>query len=155
MAVYDHWVDNGVRNKSLLAEKIMVALFQTVLEHKDPLPAAVYEQLTDIYSVYEKFDIKCCEVRRLPDALKGVRIKKPETMAWFIGRTSALHPSTGSFDIMNPEWDALAAGLSADVYRQRFEASLTEEMDAKELQQRIGRYNEYSRYALLGVGGNA
>ncbi len=149
MAVYGRWVYEGVRSKSLLAEKIVVALFYEVLGNEDSLPASVYEQLTAIFLVYSKFDIKCYEVRTLSDALNGACIKNPETMAWFIRRTSPLHPAASGFDITDPKWDSLAASLEPDSYKQLFEASLTENMDAGELQQRIGRYDELTGKSYL------
>ncbi len=149
ISVHERWVDGGVRPRSLLAEKIMVALFRVVLEREEPLPAPVYERLTGIYAAYSQFDIKCYEVRKLSDTLDSARVTNPETMAWFIERTSARHPAARSFDILDPKWDTLAASLDLNTFWQLFEGSLTEEMDAEELQRRIGRCGELTRNSYM------
>lgn len=146
MAVESQCVPGGPGRATLTMEKIVVALFRRVISNEKALPAMVYDQLTRLYSVYSRFEIKCCGVNRLSDVLKGGdRIREPETMAWFIERESAYHPAVDSFDIMETKWDILAAKLEPDVYRTLFEQSLYETMSTAELQLRIDRYNELTQ----------
>ena len=78
-------VPGGPRRNSLTAEKLIVALFRTVLAHDQVLSDEVYQQLTQIYQSYSKFDIKCHGKYRLSDTLRdGLRIQTPETMTCFI-----------------------------------------------------------------------
>ena len=135
-------VPGGPVRGSITAEKLIVSLFRTVLSHDQPLPDEVYRQLTQIYGTYAKFDIKCHGEYRLADTLKGgLLIQTPETMSWFIGCSGeALHPATGSFDIMNPKWDPLAGSLAPEPYRQLFEDCLTEDLNAGQIRERLDRY---------------
>lgn len=143
MAVGSRCVPGGPSRVSLMMEKIVVALFRTVLAHEEALPVAVYKQLTKFYSAYSRFDIKYCGVNSLGAVLQdGTLIQTPETMVWFIGRESVYHPAVGCFDIMDQKWDVLAAKLEPDTYQALFEQSLSESMDTGELQCRIDRYNE-------------
>lgn len=141
-ALCSQCVPGGPGRNSLTAEKLIVALFRTVLAYDKPLPAEVYGQLTQIYQMYSTFDIKCCEVHRLADTLRGgLQIQTPETMAWFIRCTGdALHPATTSFDIMKSKWDALAVSLDAEAYQKLFADCLGEDMNAAQLQERLNRY---------------
>lgn len=132
MAVESQCVYGKINRNSITAEKMVVALFRTVLEHEKVLPAGIYDQLTALYSMHSSFEIKCYGVHNLRDALKGCgRIQNPYTMAWFIGRESIHHPAVGSFDIMDAKWDPLAACLDSKTYRDLFEFSLYESMDAR------------------------
>lgn len=133
--------DSPGRN-SLTAEKLIVALFRTVLAYDKVLPAEVYGQLTQIYQMYYTFDVKCYGEHRLIDTLReGVQIQTPETMAWFIRCCGdALHPATTSFDIMESKWDTLAVSLDAEAYQKLFTDCLGEDMNAAQLQERLDRY---------------
>lgn len=141
-ALCSQCVPGGPGRNSLTAEKLAVSLFRTVLAHDQPLPAEVYQQLTQIYQMYAKFDIKCYEEHRLADTLKGgLRIQTPETMAWFIRCTDEpLHPATASFDVMESKWDTLAGSLDTKHYLKLFESCLTEDMDAAQIRERLDRY---------------
>lgn len=146
MAVESQCVFGQVNRNSITAEKMVIALFRAVLDHEKVLPAGIYDQLTRLYSTHFRFDIKCCGVHNLRDALKGCgQIQNPYTMAWFIGRESIHHPAVGSFDIMDAKWDPLATCLDSKTYRDLFEFSLYESMDARELRSRIDRYNELTQ----------
>lgn len=141
-AVCDRWLDKGLNPFGLAAEKIAVNLFRTVLAQEDPLPKAMYVWLTQIYAKYAKFEIKYHETHKLADALgEDIRIKNAETMAWFIGRESLLHPAVGSFDVLDAKWDTLPAALEPDQYLRLFENSLSGEMGAEELERRIKHYD--------------
>lgn len=141
-ALCSQCVPGGPGRSSLTAEKLIVALFRTVLAYDKPLPAEVYGQLTQIYQMYSTFDIKCCEAHRLADTLReGIQIQTPETMTWFIRCFGdALHPATLSFDIMKSKWDALAVSLDAEAYQKLFADCLGEDMNAAQLQERLNRY---------------
>lgn len=146
MAVESQCVFGRVNRKSITAEKMVIALFRAVLDHEKALPAGIYDQLTEFYSTHLYFDIKCYGVHNLRDALKGCgRIQNPYTMAWFIERESVHHPAVGSFDIMDAKWDPLATCLKSKTYRDLFEFSLYESMDARELRLRIDRYNKLTQ----------
>lgn len=141
-ALCSQCVPGGPGRKSLTAEKLIVALFRTVLAYDKALPTEVYQQLTQIYQIYAKFDVKCCGEHRLADTLReGVQIQTPETMAWFIHCTGeALHPATIGFDIMESKWDVLVENLDAETYRNLFASCLGEDMNAAQLQERLDRY---------------
>lgn len=150
LAVCDRWLKNGLNPLGLAAEKIAVNLFRTVLAQEDPLPAAIYQRLTQIYTRYANFEVKYCETHKLANALKAdVSIKNAETMVWFIGRESPFHPAVSSFDILDTKWDALPSTLEPDVYLQLFENSLSNEMDAPELNRRIERYDALTQRSYL------
>lgn len=140
-ALCSGYVPGGPGRKSLTAEKLIVALFRSVLAHDQALPDAVYQQLSEIYQMYSTFDIKCYGEHRLADTLKGgLRIQAPETMAWFACHGNALHPAALSFDVIDPKWDALATGLPPQIYQQLFEGCLAGDMDAAQIQARLDRY---------------
>lgn len=141
-ALCSQCVPGGPGRNSLTAEKLIVALFRTVLAYDKALPAEVYEQLSQIYQMYAKFDVKCCGKYRLADTLRdGVQIQTPETMAWFIRCTGeVLHPATMSFDILESKWDALAVNLDAETYQKLFTDCLSEDMNAAQIQERLDRY---------------
>lgn len=142
-ALCSQCVPNGPGRNSITAEKLIVALFRTVLAHDKPLPAEVYPQLSKIYQMYSTFDIKCYGEHRLTDTLRGgLRIQVPETMAWFIRCCGdVLHPATIDFDIMDSKWDSLAVNLDNEQYQKLFESCLTEEMDAAQIRERLDRYH--------------
>lgn len=141
-ALCSQCVPGGPGRKSLTAEKLIVALFRTVLAYDKALPAEVYEQLSQIYQMYAKFDVKCCGKYRLANTLQdGVQIQTPETMDWFIRCSGdALHPATTSFDIMESKWDTLAASLDVETYQKLFTDCLGEDMNAAQIQERLDRY---------------
>lgn len=141
-ALCSQYIPGGPGRKSLTAEKLIVALFRTVLAHDQALPAEVYEQLSQIYQKYASFEIKCYGEHRLSDTLKGgLHIQTPETMAWFVRCSGeALHPATMGFDVMDSKWDVLAGNLEPDHYRRLFEGCLTEDMNAVQIQERLDRY---------------
>lgn len=150
MAVESQCVPGSLYRGSLTMEKIIVSLFRTVLSYEEALPAAVYDQLSGLYSAYSRFEIKYCGVHRLGDALKdNGRIRAPETMAWFIERESIYHPAVDSFDIVEKKWDSLAAKLKPDLYQELFDQSLNGSMDTEELRRRIDRYNELTQRSYL------
>lgn len=142
-ALCSQCVHGGPGRNSLTAEKLIVALFRTVLAYDKVLPAEVYGQLTQIYQMYSTFDVKCCGEHRLANTLRGgLRIQTPETMAWFIRCTGdALHPATASFDIMESKWDALAVNMDAEAYQKLFTDCLGEDMNTAQLQERLDRYH--------------
>ena len=150
-ALYGQCVPGGPRRNSLTAEKLIVALFRTVLAHDQVLSDEVYQQLTQIYQSYSKFDIKCHGKYRLSDTLRdGLRIQTPETMTWFITCTGeALHPVTLSFDVMESKWDTLATGLDAEPYRKLFVSCLDEDMDAAQIRKRLDRYRALTQKDFL------
>ena len=141
-ALCSQCVPGGPGRKSLTEEKLIVALFRTVLAYDKALPTEVYQQLTQIYQIYAKFDVKCCGKYRLADTLRdGVQIQTPETMAWFIRCCGdALHPATTSFDIMESKWDVLAVSLDVETYQKLFTDCLSEDMNATQIQERQDRY---------------
>lgn len=145
-------VPGGPGRNSLTAEKLIVSLFRTVLAHERALPAEVYQQLTEIYQMYSKFSIKCYGVYRLSDTLRdGLHIQKTETMAWFITCTGeVLHPATAGFDIMEHKWDALVGSLTPELYQRLFGSSLTEDMDAAQIRERLDRYQALAQQDYLG-----
>lgn len=150
MAVFDRWLDNGLHPHGLSAEKIAVNLFRTVLSQEDPLPAAVYSQLSELYVKYANFEVKYLETHRLADALgSDVRIKNAETMAWFIRHESPFHPATRSFDVLDAKWDTLPTSLASDQYLRLFENDLSSEMSGAELKDRIGRYDALTQRSYL------
>lgn len=140
-------VPGGPGRNSLTVEKLIVALFRTVLASDQPLPAGVYQQLTEIYQAYSRFSVKCHGKYRLSDTLQGgLRIQTPETMAWFITCTGEpLHPATLSFDVMESKWDTLAASLDTVPYRKLFASCLGEDMDAAQIQKRLDRYQALTK----------
>lgn len=150
-ALCSQCVSGGPGRNSLTAEKLVVSLFRTVLAHDKPLSAEVYQQLSQIYQMYAKFDIKCYEKHRLAETLTaGVRIQTPETMAWFIRCTDEpLHPATAGFDIMDPKWDPLAGSLDTKHHVKLFESCLTEDMDAAQIRERLNRYQALTQKNFL------
>lgn len=135
-------VPGGPGVNSLTSEKLVVSLFRAVMTCNSTLPDAVYEYLSNIYPQYETFAIKCYGERKLVDVLlDGLRIQAPETMAWFIRCTGkVLHPSTGSFDIMDHKWDSLAESLEPKFYLRLFESCLAPHMNAAQIKERMARY---------------
>ena len=150
-ALCSQCVPGGPGRNSLTAEKLVVSLFRAVLTHDQPLSAEVYQQLTQIYQMYAKFDIKCYEKHRLAETLTvGVHIQTPETMAWFIRCTDEpLHPATASFDVMDPKWDPLVGSLDTKHYLKLFESCLTEDMDAAQIRERLDRYQALTQKDFL------
>lgn len=136
-------VPGGPGRNSITVEKMVVALFRTVLAHDQALPDEVYQQLSQVYQMYARFEVKLYGKHRLADTLEdGLRIQTPETMAWFIRCSGEpLHPSTMDFDIMDPKWAPLAGSLDKSAYQSLFECSLTEEMDAAQIRERLDRYH--------------
>lgn len=157
-ALCSQCVPGGPGRKSLTAEKLIVALFRTVLAYDKALPAEVYGQLSQIYQMYAKFDVKCCGKYRLAGTLReGVQIQTPETMAWFIRCCGdALHPATTSFDIMESKWDTLAVSLDVETYQKLFTDCLGEDMNAAQIQERLDRYRALTQKDYLAwYGENA
>lgn len=146
-ALCSQCVPGGPGRKSLTAEKLIVALFRTVLPYDKVLPTEVYQQLTQVYQMYSTFDVKCYGEQRLADTLRsGLQIQTPETMAWFVRCTGEhLHPATASFDIMEPKWDSLAVSLDAEAYRKLFADCLGEDMNPAQIQERLSRYQALTK----------
>lgn len=150
-ALCSQCVHGGPGHNSLTAEKLIVALFRTVLAYDKVLPAEVYGQLTQIYQMYSTFDVKCCGEHRLANTLRGgLRIQTPETMAWFIRCCGdSLHPATTSFDIMESKWDTLAVNMDAEAYQKLFTDCLGEDMNTAQLQERLDRYHALTQMDYL------
>jgi hypothetical protein len=136
---------------SIVVEKIVIALFQTALAWEDPLPEEAYRQLSLLFAQYEKFKIKCYGYENLLDALCGeTLVKNPATFIWFSEYAPVFHPVFASFDILDPHWDALAAGMEHKKYVELFECSLTDRMDAEALKPRIARFDQLTGKDYVG-----
>lgn len=125
--------------QSMVTEKIMVGLFREVLAHKEPLTEEAYAYLTELFSRYQHFHIKCYGCEKLPDTLLDCTIQDPATFAWFGKLVDIRHPALGGFDILDPKWDSLSSTFHK--YRALFELHLCDDMDAGDIKTRIGRYD--------------
>lgn len=150
---------------TIIRQKIAVALFQEVLAYETPLPPEIYRQLSEVYEKYSRLRPKCYGHDTMPEALEEApQISNVETLLWFSERNSICHPAFNGFDILDTKWDSLASCLTPEKYRDLFDNSLTENMEAADIQSRIARYNalsgrdyfsyyysasDHSRFALL------
>ena len=127
---------------SITAEKIAVNLFHEVLGCSDSFSAEVYEQLSQIYRLFEYFKIKCNGCSRLLQTLEdGTTIQNPDTFIWFSKQSYVQHQVFQGFDIMDSKWDALAKALEPEQYRSLFDLCLQESMTQEEVRQRLDRYS--------------
>lgn len=141
MTVLAQTADGCLRMDSIVSEKIAVDLFREALNSENALAPEIYDQLSQVYQIYDPFKIKCYGQERLADTLReGVSIRNASTFLWFSGLVEIHHPVFNGFDIMDGKWDALAASLEAGKYRSLFEDRLTDDMSREEIQCRLDRY---------------
>lgn len=132
-----------LRTDSIVIEKIVIALFHEVLPCENPFASEIYNQLAQVYRLYENFKIKCYGHARLLQALEdGTRIQNAETFIWFSKLADIYHQVFSGFDIMDTKWDALATALGPKQYRPLFEFCLGDDMSQEEIQSRLDRYQE-------------
>lgn len=152
VAVLSQAVDGALQKDSIVSEKIAVTLFHEVLSCDAPLAQETYDQLTQVYRLYERFSIKCYGFEGLRQALEdGTHIQNASTFLWFSSLVSIYSPVFGSFDIMDGKWDSLAAGLEPDKYIPLFEECLDGGMTQAEIQLRLDRYRELTGKAYAGI----
>lgn len=152
MAVLSQAVDGALQKDSIVSEKIAVTLFHEVLSCDALLAQETYDQLTQVYRLYERFSIKCYGFEGLRQALEdGTRIQNAGTFLWFSSLVSIYSPVFGSFDIMDGKWDPLAAGLEPDKYIPLFEECLVDGMTQAEIQLRLDRYRELTGKDYAGI----
>ncbi|MDE7260833.1 MAG: hypothetical protein K2N78_02040 [Oscillospiraceae bacterium] len=143
MSVLAQPVDGTLRTDSIVSEKIAVALFHEALYSDTPFTPDVYEQLSTVYRLYERFSIRCYGHERLLQALEpDTRIRNADTFLWFSTMADIYSPVFSSFDVMDSRWDALAGTLTPKQYRPLFEACLDDGMAQEEIRSRLDRYRE-------------
>lgn len=141
MSVYSSAAPGVLSLNSIVTEKIAVSLFRTALSYEKALTPEVYELLSQVYRMYESFDIKCYGQQHLADTLReDVRIQNTETFIWFSDKTDIEHPVFTGFDIMSRDWDALAVSMEPKKYDLLFEACLKRDMSTDEIQSWLDRY---------------
>jgi hypothetical protein len=137
---------------TVVIQKMVVSLFREVFANESALPSSVYEQLSEIFRMYYHFRPRCYGVSLLSDALKEAPlISTPETFRWFAGLTNVQHPVLRNFDILNTKWDGLVSELDSIEYRYLFEISLSEKMDAADIQKRLDRYEALTGTSYLAI----
>lgn len=142
LCVLHQSADGVLGLQSVVTQKIAVAMFRAVLGSSEPFSPEIYEQLSELYVRYEQFTVRCYGQEKLEDTLKdGLQVKCPETFIWFSRFVSIHHPAFNGFDIMDPRWDALAAGLDDAKYMELFEMQLEKEDDKERILQLIGSYD--------------
>lgn len=143
MSILSQMAEGCLRSDSIATEKIVVDLFREVLSCENPMSPDVYDQLTQIYHMYERFTIKCYGHERMNDALKdGSQVQNVMTLFWFSELADICHPVFNSFDIMESKWDRLAAILKPEKYSELFGNCLSSKMSKEEVQHRLDRYRE-------------
>ena len=152
MSVLSQAVDGALKTDSIVSEKIAVTLFHEALSCDTPFTRETYDQLTQVYRLYERFSIKCYGFEGLRQALEdGTRIQNASTFLWFSSLVSIYSPVFGSFDIMDAKWDSLAAALEPDKYIPLFEECLDGGMTQAEIQLRLDRYRELTGRGYAGI----
>jgi hypothetical protein len=142
MTIQLHSAYGSLNYHSIVTEKVVIALFQTVFTCEDALPEEVYPQLSSLFSQYETFKIKCYSCEKLIVAITGnVRIKNPKTLIWFNKHAPIWNDLFSDFDILDPHWDVLATEMEYKAYLELFECSLRT-MDAEAMKQRIARFDQ-------------
>ena len=135
-------VPGALNRNSIVMEKVVVTLFREALSQIDPLTPETYELLSDLYSRYKRFHIKCYGCESLDDTLDEVRIQNAQTFAWFAMRTDIYKNAFAAFDILESRWDALASDMKHGHYLALFENSLTTDMTTEDIRRRIDRYDK-------------
>lgn len=152
MAVLSQAVDGALQKDSIVSEKIAVTLFREVLTCDTPLTQETYDQLTQVYRLYERFKIKCYGHEGLRQALEdGTRIQNAGTFLWFSSLVSIYSPVFGSFDIADGKSDSLEAALEPEKYLPLFEECLEDSMARDEIQRRLDRYRELTGKDYAGI----
>jgi len=143
MTVLAQTADGCLQTKSIVSEKIAVALFHEALTSETAFVPEIYDRLSLVYRQYGTFKIKCYGQERLTEALKETtRIQNVDTFIWFSKHVDIYHPIFSSFNIMDSRWDLLATALEPKQYRPLFEFCLENDMDRDEIQHRLDRYRE-------------
>lgn len=141
LTVLSQTAPDVLRTESITSEKIAVSLFREVFTCEDALAPEVYEQLSWVYRIYEKFKIRCNGNERLLQMFEdGTHIRNVMTFQWFSIQTNIFHPVFQGFDIMDSKWDSLPKTLESKQYRPLFEFCLREDMTQEEIRQRLDRY---------------
>lgn len=126
--------------KSVTAQKIAVSLFQELFASEADLTQEVYQNLSEIYRLYARFQPRCYGCGTMLDALKnGPQIRTAKTLLWFAQYGDMYHPAFDGFDILDSKWDRLASALETGKYLTLFERTLSESLDADGIQKRIER----------------
>lgn len=150
-----HATSDTLHSDSIVTEKIVIDLFDQVLNQEASLTQEMYHELSDLLSAYEKFPIRCYGHSKLLEALsEGILIQNAETFAWFSKYAELEHPAFSAFDIMDARWDALANSLSEEKHLVLFERCLTQKMDKQAILERIARFDALTgkRYLSLYQG---
>jgi len=141
-----------LRPRSLVAEKIAIALFKQVMAHPKGLEPAVYDQLSPLFQSYTTFEIKLEGNQGLLDALNdGPQIENAETFLWLQQLAPISHPVFDGYDICDVRWDTLSQRMSQEAYLKLFEGTLNNEMEKNSILTRIERYNQLTGRDYLKV----
>lgn len=141
LTVLSQTAPDVLRTESITSEKIAIGLFREVFSCEDALAPEVYEQLSWVYQIYEKFKIRCGGKERLLQMFEdGTHIRNPETFIWFSRQANIYHQVFQGFDIMDSKWDSLPKALEPAQYRPLFDFCLREDMTPEEIRQRLDRY---------------
>lgn len=141
-----------LRPRSLVAEKIVIALFKQVMGYPKGLEPEVYEQLTRLFQSYTKFEIKLEGNQGLLEALHdGPQIENAETFSWLQQLAPISHPVFGGYDICDKKWDSLSQSMPQDAYLKLFEGTLNNGMEKSCILTRIERYNQLTGRDYLKV----
>ncbi|RKI66743.1 hypothetical protein D7V91_11615 [bacterium 1xD42-67] len=142
MAVQCYVVPGTLSIGSIVTVKIVIDLFRRVLSHKDPLPAATYTFLSELFIQYDKLPIRCYGYSKLLEALnEQLTIQTVDTFAWFSNFAQVTHPAFAAFDILDSKWDDLKDLIPPERYLKLFEAGLTNDMDKAAIQSHIDRFD--------------
>lgn len=152
MSVWGQTAQNTLRLDSIVTEKIVVDLFQQVMEQSTSLEQEAYTQLSNIFLWYEEFPIRCYGHSKLLEALcESTPIQNAETLIWFSNRAPIEHPAFAAFDILNPKWDIVTPDRLKQKYLKLFETNLKREMEKDEIQERINRYDSLTGTSYIDV----
>lgn len=152
MAVWSQTADGVLRLDSVVTQKMVVELFQDVLEHDEALPSEVYDLLSNLYQKYAKFRTRCYGCEKLAEVLKTApHISNTETFLWFAKLAGIHHPALNGFDILDTKWDTLASTMDANTYQTLFELGISDDLSTEDIQRRIDRYNALTKTSYLDV----
>lgn len=141
-----------LRTHSLVAEKIVIALFKQVMRYPKSLDSEVYDQLTRLFQSYTKFEIKLEGNQGLLEALHdGPQIENAETFSWLQQLAPISHPVFGGYDICDKKWDSLSQSMPQEAYLNLFEGTLNKGMEKSCILTRIERYNQLTGQDYLKV----
>lgn len=149
MAIRCRATPDALRSNSLVTEKIVVDLFRRVFAQEESCSPETYTLLSELFTQYRTFDIRCYGFSELLETLEDVAIQNPDTFIWFSKHAQLCHSVFTSFNILDSKWDRLGTELAEKDYLQLFENGLTSEMDKAEIQRHIDRYNAITGHSYV------